>query len=97
MIRFNSPDMCGAWRCEEFSCDSFHEADYNCNNNLCHVCNHGTKCSSCKNFSECEEAQHNLKIQNEKENRQKQRKDGMREQIEEGKNSEHTGIRSGTD
>lgn len=61
--KFNDPKMCGAWRCDEFSCGNYSDSDYDCNNNLCHVCATGQKCLNCDNFEDCEFGKDNMKIQ----------------------------------
>ena len=61
--KFNDPKMCGAWRCNEFSCGNYSDSDYDCNNNLCHVCATGQKCLNCDNFEDCEFGKENMKIQ----------------------------------
>ena len=61
--KFNDPKMCGAWRCNEFSCGNYSDSDYDCNNNLCHVCATGQKCLNCDNFEDCEFGKDNMKIQ----------------------------------
>lgn len=61
--KFNDPKMCGAWRCNEFSCGNYSDFDYDCNNNLCHVCATGQKCLNCDNFEDCEFGKENMKIQ----------------------------------
>ena len=60
---FNDPKMCGAWRCNEFSCGNYSDSGYDCNNNLCHVCATGQKCLNCDNFEDCEFGKENMKIQ----------------------------------
>lgn len=64
MKRFDSKDMCGAWRCDEFLCDCYDPTRYDCEQGHCHVCSRGHSCSSCENAPECEEAKHNIAIQN---------------------------------
>lgn len=61
--KFNDPKMRGAWRCDEFSCGNYSDSDYDCNNNLCHVCATGQKCLNCDNFEDCEFGKDNMKIQ----------------------------------
>ena len=61
--KFNDPKMCGAWRCNEFLCGNYSDSDYDCNNNLCHVCATGQKCLNCDNFEDCEFGKENMKIQ----------------------------------
>ena len=61
--KFNDPKMCGAWRCNEFSCGNYSDSDYDCNNNLCHVCATGQKCLNCDNFEDCEFGKDSMKIQ----------------------------------
>lgn len=65
-MKFTDKNRCGAWRCEGFSCSDYCESDYDCANDLCHVCKNGHKCSSCDNFEDCEAADENMRLQESK-------------------------------
>ena len=63
-MRFTDKNMCGAWRCEFFSCMNYVDYSYNCNEGLCHVCGIGHSCQHCDNAEDCEDFSHNVKLQN---------------------------------
>lgn len=63
VVKYINKNYIGAWRCDEFSCGNYSDSDYDCNNNLCHVCATGQKCLNCDNFEDCEFGKENMKIQ----------------------------------
>lgn len=63
MRKFEDKERCGAWRCEGFSCNNYSDFSYDCNHDLCHVCNSGWTCRSCNDFEDCEYAESNVQLQ----------------------------------
>ena len=63
MQKFGDKQRCGAWRCKGFACSNYNEISYDCNNNLCHVCNSGHSCQNCEDYTECECGVENAELQ----------------------------------